>query len=99
MAPLIENDIELLPFLEFSDNINNISLLTQGLQRRGENEIFYSEISHFNSFLSFFTNSFSIFRSEQESNFCSRPEIMLVLLHLIAMGWLSKLDSSVAKRC
>ena len=75
MAPLIENDIELLPFLEFSDNINNISLLTQGLQRRGENEIFYSEISHFNSFLSFFTNSFSIFRSEQESNFWSAEQM------------------------
>ncbi|MCH2658108.1 MAG: PfkB family carbohydrate kinase [Dehalococcoidia bacterium] len=75
VAPLIENDIDLLPFLEFSDNTKNISLLTQGLQRREQNKMIYSRINHFNSLISFFTDSFSIFRSEQEASFWSESQV------------------------
>jgi len=79
IAPLIEDDIELLPFLEFASNINNVSLLTQGLQRRGDNNIIYSSITHFNSLLSYFSNSFSIFMSEQEENLWSKQQVSQVL--------------------
>jgi len=75
MAPLIEDDIEISPFLEFANNISNVSLLTQGLQRRGDYKIIYSNISHFNSLLQYFSRSFSIFRSDEEAKFWSKEQV------------------------